>query len=226
MRRRPLRAEIGNLSLASGSSSPASSTSSGRASDSRRSSCSRMRAAKSWCRARPAAASRPTIRATGRRAKRLARQAIEAFEDCDYVVAPSGSCGGMLIKHYPDLFAGEPDLAARAERFARESARTDQLPRRRHGRRQGRGALRGNRRLSRFLRGPARTRGQGAAAPAAGRGRGPDAGRAQGSARPAAASAACSRPNTASSRTRSSEAKPTTSAPPAPTPCSRAISAA
>src|SRR5271157_3845110 len=48
----------------------------------------------------------------------LARQAIEAFEDCDYVVAPSGSCGGMLIRHYPDLFAGEPDMAARAERFA------------------------------------------------------------------------------------------------------------
>ena len=54
-------------------------------------------------------------------AKALARQAIEAFEDCDYVVAPSGSCGGMLVKHYPDLFAGEPDLAARAERFAEKS---------------------------------------------------------------------------------------------------------
>ena len=54
-------------------------------------------------------------------AKRLARQAIEAFEDCDYVVAPSGSCGGMLAKHYPDLFAGEPDLAERAERFAEKS---------------------------------------------------------------------------------------------------------
>ena len=54
-------------------------------------------------------------------AKRLARQAIDAFEDCDYVVTPSGSCGGMLIKHYPDLFAGEPDLAERAERFAEKS---------------------------------------------------------------------------------------------------------
>jgi L-lactate dehydrogenase complex protein LldE len=54
-------------------------------------------------------------------AKLLARQAIDAFEDCDYVVAPSGSCGGMLIKHYPDLFAGEPDLAERAERFAQKS---------------------------------------------------------------------------------------------------------
>lgn len=54
-------------------------------------------------------------------AKVLARQAIDAFEDCDYVVAPSGSCGGMLIKHYPDLFAGEPDLAERAARFAEKS---------------------------------------------------------------------------------------------------------
>jgi L-lactate dehydrogenase complex protein LldE len=54
-------------------------------------------------------------------AKALARQAIDAFQDCDYVVAPSGSCGGMLIKHYPALFAGEPDLAARAERFAEKS---------------------------------------------------------------------------------------------------------
>jgi L-lactate dehydrogenase complex protein LldE len=54
----------------------------------------------------------------------LASQAIEAFEDCDYVVAPSGSCGGMLIRHYPELFAGEPDLAAKAERFA---AKTHEL---------------------------------------------------------------------------------------------------
>jgi len=54
-------------------------------------------------------------------AKRLARQAIETFEDCDYVVAPSGSCGGMLAKHYPDLFADEPDYAAKAERFAEKT---------------------------------------------------------------------------------------------------------
>ncbi len=54
-------------------------------------------------------------------AKALARQAIDAFEDCDYVVAPSGSCGGMLAKHYPGLFAGEPELAIRAQRFAEKS---------------------------------------------------------------------------------------------------------
>jgi L-lactate dehydrogenase complex protein LldE len=55
-------------------------------------------------------------------AKALARQAIDAFEDCDYVVAPSGSCGGMLAKHYPSLFAGEPELAIRAQRFAEKSS--------------------------------------------------------------------------------------------------------
>ncbi len=51
----------------------------------------------------------------------LARQAIEAFADCDYVVTPSGSCGGMLIKHYPELFAGEPEMAQKAERFAEKT---------------------------------------------------------------------------------------------------------
>jgi L-lactate dehydrogenase complex protein LldE len=54
-------------------------------------------------------------------AKALAAQAIEAFEGCDYVVVPSGSCGGMLARHYPDLFAGEPDMATKAERFAEKT---------------------------------------------------------------------------------------------------------
>ena len=54
-------------------------------------------------------------------AKALAKQAIEAFADCDYVVVPSGSCGGMLATHYPELFAGEPDMAAKAERFANKT---------------------------------------------------------------------------------------------------------
>ena len=32
----------------------------------------------------------------------LARQVIEAFEFADYVVIPSGSCAGMISKHYPN----------------------------------------------------------------------------------------------------------------------------
>jgi L-lactate dehydrogenase complex protein LldE len=54
-------------------------------------------------------------------AKALAANVIAAFEDCDYVVTPSGSCGGQLIRHYPELFMGEPDMAAKAERFAQKS---------------------------------------------------------------------------------------------------------
>jgi L-lactate dehydrogenase complex protein LldE len=45
----------------------------------------------------------------------LALQVMDAFEAYEYVVVPSGSCGGMIIKHYPELFAGEPDLARRAD---------------------------------------------------------------------------------------------------------------
>jgi L-lactate dehydrogenase complex protein LldE len=50
--------------------------------------------------------------------KALALQVMAAFADCDYVVAPSGSCGGMLAKHYPELFADEPELATKARAFA------------------------------------------------------------------------------------------------------------
>jgi len=50
--------------------------------------------------------------------KALARQVMAAFEDCDYVVAPSGSCAGMLAKHYPELFVDEPEMAIKATAFA------------------------------------------------------------------------------------------------------------
>ena len=39
----------------------------------------------------------------------LARKVLAEFEGCDYVVAPSGSCAGMIRTHYPDLFADRPD---------------------------------------------------------------------------------------------------------------------
>jgi L-lactate dehydrogenase complex protein LldE len=51
-------------------------------------------------------------------AKTLALQVIEAFAPYDYVVVPSGSCGGMLAKHYPELFADDPNLARKANAFA------------------------------------------------------------------------------------------------------------
>ena len=48
----------------------------------------------------------------------IARQVIEAFAPCDYVVAPSGSCAGMLKAHYPELFRGDPNWQPRADAFA------------------------------------------------------------------------------------------------------------
>jgi L-lactate dehydrogenase complex protein LldE len=51
-------------------------------------------------------------------AKAIAAQVIDAFEGFDYVVAPSGSCAGMLRRHYPALFAGDEALEARAIEFA------------------------------------------------------------------------------------------------------------
>ena len=44
----------------------------------------------------------------------LARKLLSEFEDCDYVVAPSGSCAGMIRTHYPDLFKDAPQELARA----------------------------------------------------------------------------------------------------------------
>jgi L-lactate dehydrogenase complex protein LldE len=48
----------------------------------------------------------------------LARQTIEALEPFDYVVAPSGSCAGMLKVHYPELLSSDAAWSARAKAFA------------------------------------------------------------------------------------------------------------
>ncbi len=53
--------------------------------------------------------------------KRLARGVIAAFEGYDHVVAPSGSCAGMIAHHYPALFADEPAWAERARDLARRT---------------------------------------------------------------------------------------------------------
>ena len=51
----------------------------------------------------------------------IARQVIDAFEGFEAVVAPSGSCGGMLAHHYPGLFEDDPAMKARAEGLAARS---------------------------------------------------------------------------------------------------------
>jgi L-lactate dehydrogenase complex protein LldE len=54
-------------------------------------------------------------------ARAIAEQVIENFDSYDYVVAPSGSCTGMLKAHYPELFEGDPNWRARADAFAAKS---------------------------------------------------------------------------------------------------------
>ena len=48
----------------------------------------------------------------------LARKLVAEFEGCDYLVAPSGSCSGMIRTHYPDLFADDPPMLARVKALA------------------------------------------------------------------------------------------------------------
>jgi len=40
-------------------------------------------------------------------AQTIARQVVEAFSEFDYVVAPSGSCAGMIKRHYPEVLKGD-----------------------------------------------------------------------------------------------------------------------
>ena len=50
----------------------------------------------------------------------LARKVLAEFEAFDYVVAPSGSCAGMIRTHYADLFRDhECRVVAEAPRLAR-----------------------------------------------------------------------------------------------------------
>ena len=51
-------------------------------------------------------------------ARALAEGLIASFSAYDYVVAPSGSCAGMLRRHMPALFDQDPDLRGRAEALA------------------------------------------------------------------------------------------------------------
>ena len=48
-------------------------------------------------------------------AQALARKVLREFKDCDYVVVPSGSCGGMIKTHYPELLSELPELRAEVE---------------------------------------------------------------------------------------------------------------
>ncbi len=57
-------------------------------------------------------------------AQALARKVLQEFARCDYVVTPSGSCGGMIKIHYPELLSEFPELQTETKRLA---ARTWEL---------------------------------------------------------------------------------------------------
>jgi len=71
-------------------------------------------------------------------ARSLAEKLIGEFEVCDYLVAPSGSCAGMIKTHYKDLFEGEGAWLARVDALASRTyeltdfltnvARVEQVP--------------------------------------------------------------------------------------------------
>jgi L-lactate dehydrogenase complex protein LldE len=54
----------------------------------------------------------------------LARAVIDTFEPFDYVVAPSGSCAGMIKLHYVESLASDPKYLPRAQALA---AKTHEL---------------------------------------------------------------------------------------------------
>lgn len=50
-------------------------------------------------------------------ARQVAKTILDAFEDSEYVIAPSGSCVGMIHHYYPFLFQDEPKELKRVERL-------------------------------------------------------------------------------------------------------------
>ena len=54
-------------------------------------------------------------------ARMLALKVLDEFEECEYVVAPSGSCAGMIRVHYPDLFQDDPAALARCRKLCERS---------------------------------------------------------------------------------------------------------
>jgi L-lactate dehydrogenase complex protein LldE len=54
-------------------------------------------------------------------ARALGLSILTAFAAYDYVVAPSGSCAGMISRHLPHLFDDDPNLRAKADELAQKT---------------------------------------------------------------------------------------------------------
>lgn len=54
-------------------------------------------------------------------ARESAKTLIEAFEESDFVVSPSGSCTGMIHHYYDKLFEDEPILRKKAEELVNKT---------------------------------------------------------------------------------------------------------
>ncbi len=54
-------------------------------------------------------------------ARDIARNVIDVFEAFDHVVAPSGSCAGMIKRHYPEVFADDPEYLPKARALAQKT---------------------------------------------------------------------------------------------------------
>ena len=54
-------------------------------------------------------------------ARKLAQKLIAEFEPCEYVVAPSGSCAGMIRSHYPELFEDAPEWQPRVHALTQKT---------------------------------------------------------------------------------------------------------
>ncbi|WP_028585282.1 (Fe-S)-binding protein [Desulfogranum mediterraneum] len=50
-------------------------------------------------------------------ARSAAEKFIQLFEPAEVIVSPSGSCVNMVRNHYPELFADDPEMLARARRI-------------------------------------------------------------------------------------------------------------
>ena len=108
-------------------------------------------------------------------AQAIARQVVAAFEGFDWVVAPSGSCAGMLRRHYPDLLRDDDGWGTARRGGRRSRAGAHVLPGRRLRRYDRGGFVPRYRGLSRLVLEPARHGRPGPAPRAAGQRRWPGA---------------------------------------------------